>query len=738
MKILKSRTVIIVIILIIALATVYILQTHMLTSVNRVSEQTALSLLSENANQVRKGLDNQLNDIWERMEMVDSALTAVGEMNTEEAVSYLKSCIPDLYRVLLVTKEGEYIDQTGKKNYLEPTEKLYPLFFENKRISILNQDSEQDTMLFGKPVTNVSVDNMEISYLMVYFKLDSFRELLSVDSFAGSGEIHVVNDDGLVLLYSDNVQNNKTSYYFFKIYESAEFIESQGISDYEGFRKSVLSGENHAIHVISEDGDNMIISYAKVTDMDWFVTIVVDYESVLGELDANIRYIGRNSILVTMIVVLLATLFVLLFSVDTQKMKNEKLKLQELNQSLEQAKQVAEDALHIAENANKSKSTFLSNISHDIRTPMNAIVGFSTLLSKEADNPERAREYTEKIIASSRHMQELFNDVLDMSRIESGKTTLILSEESIADIVDEINVIMLPQMKAKGHTFNIDLHHIVHDKIIVDKVRLNQICINLLSNAVKYTQDYGKIRFEITERHFSGRSAHYEIVVSDNGYGISEEYIEHIFDSFSREEDSRTSKIQGSGLGMAITKHLVDLMGGSIRVESQKGVGSTFSVDISFKVSQSQEKPGYCEEDSHEEVCGKESVFDGMHILVAEDNELNAEILTALLEMSGASCEVCENGRLTVDKFLASEAGRFDLILMDVQMPLMNGYEATRAIRESGHVEAHSIPIIAMTANAFTDDIQDALRAGMNAHVSKPVDMNTLGETVSTCLRSVL
>lgn len=737
MKILKTRTVIIVVILIAALAAVYILQRNTLSSVNRVSEQTALNLLSDNVNQVREVLDNQLNNIWGRMEMVDGALNSIGDMTTKEAVSYLQNSVPDAYRIELVSKDGEYIDQNGKTGYVKPTKELYPLFLENERICILSQDGEQDTLLFGMPVTAVTVDRIEVQYLMAYFNLDTFMNLLSVESFAGNGMIRVVNRDGLVLLYSDNLDEDETSYYFFKVYESAHFIESQGISDFESFKNSVLRGENHAIHVISEDGNDKIISYAKVKGIDWFVTIVVDYESVLGDLYGNIQSIGRNSILVTMSVVFLAIILVVIISLDIRKVRNEKNQLQDLNQSLERAKQIAEEALQIAENANKSKSYFLSNMSHDIRTPMNAIVGFATLLSKNADNPGKVREYTNKIVASSQHLLGLVNDVLDMSRIESGKTTLNLSKESITDIVDGIDLIIRPQMNAKGHTFHVDVHSIIHDTIVVDKVRLNQICMNLLTNAVKYTPENGYVSFKIMERYVSGHSAHYTIEVTDNGYGMSKEFQESIFDSFSREEDSRTSKIRGTGLGMAITKNLVDLLGGSIRVQSVKGVGTTFTVDISFQLSETGEKVLY-EETEQLETNGfeEDSIFKGRHILIAEDNDLNAEILSEILKMTGATCDICKDGKQTVKKFEELEDGKYDFILMDVQMPVMNGYEATKTIRESSHPRAREIPIIAMTANAFTEDIQDALKSGMNAHVAKPVDMRVLEKTIKKVLKS--
>ena len=734
MKRTSVRAVTIAVVLIAALAAVFLLQSKTLSSVNRISEQTALSLLSENANQVREVLDNQLENIWGRMRMVDSALSAIRDMAPDQAVSYLKNSLPDAYRVELVSEEGAYIDQNGETGYVEPTEEIFPLFLEDQPICLLSQQGQQDTLLFGMPIQPVRIGQTEARYLMAYFKLDSFMKLLSVESFAGNGRIRVVDPDGLVLLYTDNLDEDKRSYYFFKIFESAEFIENQGVSDLESFKSSMLSGENHAIHVVMEDGDERIISYARVNGIDWYVTIAVSYDSVLGELGSSIHNIGRTSIAATMVVVFIAVALVILISVDVQKVRTEKQQLENMNQSLECARKIAEDALRIAEDANKSKSHFLSNMSHDIRTPMNAIVGFATLLSGEAENPDKVREYSGKIATSSQHLLGLINDVLDMSRIESGKTTLKLSEESLAEIVAGIDTIIRPQMNAKGHSFDIDARSVIHDTVCVDKVRFNQICMNLLSNAVKYTPDNGRVCFSLSELSASGNTAYYRLVVSDNGYGMSEEFCSQIFDSFSREEDSRTSRIQGTGLGMAITKNLVELMGGTISVDSKKGEGSTFVVNLPLKISQRAKAPAAPADARavHEEA--HVSILAGKHILAAEDNELNAEILEAILEMAGASCKICENGQQAVDAFLNAAPGSYDLILMDVQMPVMNGYEASEAIRQAAHIEARTIPIIAMTANAFTEDIQNALNAGMNAHVAKPLDMRILEETVGKIL----
>lgn len=517
------------------------------------------------------------------------------------------------------------------------------------------------------------------------------------------------------------------------------------------------------------------------------------------------------------------------------------------------------EALEIAKSANESKSAFLSNMSHDIRTPMNAIVGFSALLQRDAHNPDKVQEYTRKISSSSQHLLGLINDVLDMSKIESGKTTLNITEISLAHIVEELMAMMQPQAKARQQEFKIYVQDICNEEVQGDKLRLNQILINIISNALKYTPENGKV--EMTVRQLPQRRKNYALfrfVISDNGIGMSKEYLETIFQPFSRETTSKTLGIQGTGLGMAITKNLVDLMGGTISVESEPDMGSTFTLDLELRIKEEEVDPDFWKKhgifkmlvvDDEEDICrgiryamedtgvrieyapggipavdmakkaqnegkgydlvlidwqmpdlngietagrireivpsdvpimilsaydlnevegaGAEAGIDGFmskpfflsnfrnlvenlkgksgakedkeedddilagkHILAAEDIELNVEILMELLKMAGADCEWAKNGKEAVEKFEQSESGSYDLILMDVQMPVMNGYDATKAIRQSGHPQAGTIPIIAMTANAFSEDVKDALEAGMNAHVAKPIDMNQLKAAV--------
>ena len=392
-----------------------------------------------------------------------------------------------------------------------------------------------------------------------------------------------------------------------------------------------------------------------------------------------------------------------------------------------------EDALHTAEAANRAKSQFLSNMSHDIRTPMNAIVGFSQLMLRHYNNPDKVRNYSEKIVVSSQHLLSLINDVLDMSKIESGKTTLNLCDVNLADIINETDNIIRPQAKKKNQTFVVKSDGVEYCCITADKLRLSQILINILSNAVKYTEEGGNITFEIKEIKVTNpQIVKYKFIISDNGIGMSEEYLKDIFKPFTREETSLTDAVQGTGLGMAITKNLIDLMGGTIKVLSTQGVGTTYEVTMEFRIADINTNkdlwnryniPKHENEQNH--------VLVGKNFLIAEDNGINSDMLKELLKEEGAACDCAKNGMAAVDLFRHSKKGQYDLIFMDVQMPDMDGYEATRAIRQMKHPDAKDIPIVAMTANAFSNDVKAAFDCGMNAHLAKPVNIDRIKDIVA-------
>ncbi len=396
-------------------------------------------------------------------------------------------------------------------------------------------------------------------------------------------------------------------------------------------------------------------------------------------------------------------------------------------------KQLSE-ALRAAQIASSSKTTFLSNMSHDIRTPMNAVLGFTALLAKDAENPVKVREYSAKIMASGQHLLSLINDVLDVSKIESGKVVLNYEQFALDDITAALDAIIQPMAKAKNQEFHLEISGISHQYFVGDETRINQVLLNLLSNAVKYTQEGGSIWLRITGQE--QRSSQYErirIEVEDNGYGMTPEYLEKIFDAFTRAENSMTNKVQGTGLGMAITKSIVELMGGTIAVSSEVDRGSLFVVELDLRIA--EDGTADLHKSGSTAVPTEGCSLEGMRFLAAEDNEINAEILTELLDLEGASCEVAGNGQLALERFSQAETGAFDAILMDVQMPVMNGYDATRAIRALPRSDAAAIPIIAMTANAFAEDEKAALDAGMDAHVPKPLDIELLKRVIQQLVK---
>ena len=420
-----------------------------------------------------------------------------------------------------------------------------------------------------------------------------------------------------------------------------------------------------------------------------------------------------------LLIVLLLTGFVFMIMLLHRAQESENTVV-ELNKKLQKA-------LEQAKTASVEKSNFLFNMSHDIRTPMNAVIGMTSLIRHDAGNKDKVIEYADKIDISSQHLLGIINDILDMSKIEAGKTVFKYDDFSILNFIQEINNLFHSQIDEKKQTLTTK-KNIRHEWVNGDQLHLMQIFSNLLSNAVKYTQEGGEIQFLVEECETnSSVYAKYRFLVRDNGIGMSADFKDKIFDAFTRAESSVTNKIQGTGLGMAITRNLVEAMGGTIDVESELGQGSCFEVLIELRIAEDRTVALAAQEETDEQ---DGNILQGMRFLCAEDNELNAEILTELLKIEGAECTICENGEEVLKAFEQSAPGDYDMILMDVQMPVMNGYEATKAIRRSSHELAKKIPIIAMTANAFSEDIQHSLATGMNAHVSKPVEMKVLEKTI--------
>ena len=413
---------------------------------------------------------------------------------------------------------------------------------------------------------------------------------------------------------------------------------------------------------------------------------------------------------------------------SVQEMEQQKKEQEKKYQAqLEEQNRKLEIALQHEGAANRAKREFLFNMSHDIRTPMNAIIGITTLMKNELHEPEKLAEHLGKLETSGQLLLGIINNILDMSRIESGKTTLHVEKMNLPQQISQLDSIIRQQAGQRSQTFTVSTN-LQHENVLADPNRLNQVLMNILSNAVKYTPTGGHIRLEVEELPRNEHYARYRFVVQDDGIGMSADYQKTLFDPFTREERSGTNKVQGTGLGMAITKSVIDLMGGSISVESATGKGTRFEVVLEFPIDTEADTVQKAQALPEEEETT--SPLSGMKFLCAEDNAINAEILQMLLETKGASCTICPNGQEIVDAFASVKPGDYDMILMDVQMPVMDGLEATRRIRSGENPLGRTIPILAMTANAFLEDMQKSKEAGMDEHLSKPVDISALEQVV--------
>ena len=605
-----------------------------------------------------------------------------------------------------------------------------------KLVSLDYNQKKKDGYLVAIPCQEYTINGetyTAIGTLYDHSKLDS---MLSVKSYNGNAYLFMLDNDGNIT-YTNQIEDK-----FFRNYFLLKHLKGdQAITEEEADSlQKKLDGREQGVELLGSDKP-YYLGYCPIENNNTMLICIVEKSVVDNVLKDYQKTIVFETILMAgFILLLFAGLFYSISrrSLAEQKAEYEKRnneiqtqamkEMEESNKKLKKAKDITTEALQTAENANKAKTDFLSNMSHDIRTPMNAIIGMTSLIRHDAGNKAKVIEYADKIDISSQHLLGIINDVLDMSKIEAGKTVFKYTDFSILDFITELNTIFHSQIDEKNQTLTIIKENIRHEWVNGDQVHLMQIFSNLVSNAVKYTQEGGKIQFLVEECETkSSVYAKYRFLVSDNGMGMSADFKDTIFDAFTRAESSMTNKIQGTGLGMAITKNLVEAMGGSIDVESELSRGSCFEVLIDLRIAEDRFVSS-AEQAEKDEPAG--NVLKGMRFLCAEDNELNAEILMELLKIEGAECTICENGKRVLEAFEQSAPGDYDMILMDVQMPVMNGYEATKAIRGSSHELAMTIPIIAMTANAFSEDIQHSLAVGMNAHVSKPVEMKVLEKTI--------
>ena len=693
--------------------------------------------------QIQQTYDLQVSGYYNQLQLVEEFLLHERELFLETDVnkSFFEAWEKESESTLIFLQEnGQAISAGGTKMRIDMPSKLL-LDLKNgynigKLVRLDYDQEKKDGYLVAIPCQEYTINGETYTAIGTVYDHSKLDSMLKLKGYHGKAYLFMLDHDGNITYTNLSGDKYQRNYSLLKHLKGEQAITEE---EADLFKKKFDNGES-GVALLGKQNP-YYLGYCPIESNNTILVCIVAkgvIDNVLRDYQKTV--LCTTTLMAGFILLLFAGLF---YSISRLSLadqnaeyekRNNELHLQTMkemevvNQKLKKAKNAATEALQTAENANKAKTDFLSNMSHDIRTPMNAIIGITSLIRHDAGNKAKVIEYADKIDISSQHLLGIINDVLDMSKIEAGKTVFKYSDFSILDFIQELDTVFHSQIYEKQQTLTIIKENIQHEWVNGDQVHLMQIFSNLLSNAVKYTQEGGKIQFLVEEYETKSRAyAKYRFLVSDNGMGMSADFMDTIFDAFTRAESSLTNKIQGTGLGMAIAKNLVEAMGGTIDVDSELGQGSCFEVLLDLKIAEDRTAVLAAQEETDEQ---DGNILQGMKFLCAEDNELNAEILTELLKIEGAECTICENGEEILKAFEQSAPGDYDMILMDIQMPVMNGYEATKAIRRSSHELAKTVPIIAMTANAFTEDIQHSLAAGMNAHVSKPVDMKVLEKTI--------
>ncbi len=804
--------------------------------------QESVYQLEEISRQLFEKLDVQIEIQWGYLEKLASELVqaqAVTRQDLAQALTHFEKDLAPVDKQIyfrVITDDGHYYTNEGRQGVWTAIDQLTGV--QRQSLLISNWLEDEVYMAFVVAMTeDVMLDGHRIEYLVLLRTMTDMQPYFHSSAFNNKNVAYIVNYDGYVLASDGTVAGiDFTGKNVYRNMEEQTYPHSESFSAIREEGKS----SNLACTDVIINGQRYYLVYNHLPDYDWATLLLISANDVAVNATVMVSSLLRIFILVLCVLVVL---LVAIFLFSTRYQRNRKLMVVQ-----EATQKKTEEALEVAKKATKAKSQFLANMSHDIRTPMNAIMGVTSLMEHEVDNPENLRYYIQKLRQSGTYMLGLINDVLDMSKIETGDVQLNLLSVKLAEQVGQVESIIRSQCNEKGQNFTVCVREISHEYLIGDSIRLRQIFLNMLTNAVKYTPSGGSIRFEIEERPCSVPD-HATIFTSviDNGRGMKPEFLKRLFEPFTREVNSVTNSIQGTGLGMSITKSLVDLMGGTIEVQSEPEKGSRFDVTLTlpidttveyapevgsvllisndeilvdnvkaaFRESSSElrlaplpedalsllrEKPAdtvilsdykeiekltdtvkqlreiakdavfiFCCNFEHRDHvrkvmsdCGIEgliarpfffdnlaveiraireekhgtvheiqrSPLNGRRFLCAEDNALNAEILQALLRLHNASCTICSDGVEIVKAFASVKPDEYDAILMDVQMPNMNGLEATKAIREGENPLGKTIPIIAMTANAFSSDVEECYKAGMNAHLAKPLDMTAMERTI--------
>ena len=814
-----------------------------------------LSQMKEVTTQLYSGLEDVVENQWRKTSDSCRKLIDQNPKNQDdfqkfmEKQAYLEDFKSRQMDFLAVDQNGKYYTESGTQGLLPEREYLAS---SPEQVSFVSNSLTYDEskMLFLQKLSIPVIleeGKIQIQYFGISQDMEQLNPYFNCKAYGGNNSVYVTDSDGLKLFSSSSSRGDLLN--GFNVYNSLGGLKYLHGSSFEDTRdeldKNGLAYSNALLN-----GEEIYYSLYKMDHAEWVLVFLVPSQYVAMNTVKLINVTIRLVMVFAVILVLVSVITISILMKKQQELalaaekKNNEI-LEKVNKDLKIAAEKAERATKVAEAASRAKTDFLANMSHDIRTPMNAIVGITSLMEYEKVS-DKLRDYIEKVQLSSRHLLGLINDILDMSRIESNEVKLNEEHVNFAEQIGQIDSIIRSQANEHHQNFHIYVNQVAHEYLICDGVRLRQIFLNLLSNAVKYTPDGGNIVLDLAEVpcEMPGH-AKFIYTVTDNGYGMTQEFVQHIFEPFTRAENSVTNKVQGTGLGMAITKNIVDLMGGEIHVTSEIGKGSCFEVTVTlpidthadhevgadrvllisdeerllrnmkasmsesqvqlYTVSSEKEAEEWLTQESVDVILmdgalknknlretvrifrekakkevlifcvdytqegdvrdmltesgidgmlsrpfflsnlalaiartrtniisemENESILNGMNFLCAEDNELNAEILKEILEMYGASCTIYPDGEKIVQAFKKVTPGEYDAILMDVQMPNMNGLEAAGAIRSGSNPLGKTIPIIAMTANAFSEDVQHCMSAGMDAHIAKPLDIAVLEKTL--------
>ena len=613
---------------------------------------------------------------------------------------------------------GDPVKLNHPESFLESLQKG-----ERKAASAVDSGGD-GVILFAVPCAYPMSGGGDSLAIVVGLSAEYMGEVLFLDSDQSLSYSFVIRKDGSYVVGN---QGDTHENYFDRLADLFDGQDLDGDDCVEKLEAAMHAGEDYS-SVVRDGGSRRHIYCTNLPYCDWYLVTVLPFEG----LDDAISGMGSRWLtLVYAASCAVIAMLLYLFFRYLKLFRGQVSELKRVNGEMDAARRSAEEARREAEQANLAKQEFLSSMSHDIRTPMNAIVGMTALALDNTDNPEQVRDYLGKIALSSKHLLGLINDVLDISKIESGKMLLNLETVPLQEAVDSIVNIIQPQAAAKNQQFCVTLREILSENVRCDGVRLNQVLLNLLGNSVKFTPEQGAVELTVYQEALPEDASRVRthFLVRDTGIGMSKEYQQVIFESFSREDNTRVRKTEGSGLGMAITKYIVDAMGGTISVHSEQGRGSEFHVAFDLERAAA---PAAQAADGGERTGGVD--LKGKRILLAEDNELNWEVARELLSILELELDWAENGEICAEKFRKSPVGYYDAILMDVRMPVMDGYEATAAIRGLERGDA-AVPIIAMTADAFSEDIQRCLACGMNDHLAKPIDIETVARKLKKHLK---